>query len=54
MKTAIIIFISVSLSLDFISSLISTHEDGKNTSYINCLWSALMVFAWGYIGRFYL
>ena len=54
MKTIAMIFISVSLSLDFVASLISTRKDGKNTSYVNCIWTALMILAWGYVGRFYL
>ena len=53
MKIAIIIFISITLALNFVSSLNSIH-DKKNTSYANCLWDALMVFAWGCIVRFYL
>jgi hypothetical protein len=53
MKLIVIIFISVSLLIDFFASLISTREEESTVSAVNCIWSALIIFAWAYILRGY-
>ena len=54
MKNLAAIFLSVSLALDFVASFFSTKEDKRATTYINCIWSALVILAWGYVARGYL
>lgn len=54
MKIAIIIFISITLTLNFISSLatIGIERDTRVNRY-DCIWNALIVFAWGCLLRWW-
>ena len=55
MKIALILFISITLSLQFIASLttIGIERDTRSNRY-DCIWNALLILAWGMILRGYI
>ena len=55
MKIALILFISITLSLNFVSSLVTIgiERDSRANRY-DCIWNALLVLAWGMILRGYI
>ena len=54
MKIAIIIFISITLSLNFVSSLVTIGiEKDSHANRYDCIWNALIVFAWGCLLRWW-
>ena len=55
MKIALVLFISITLSLQFVASLVTigVEKDTRSNRY-DCIWNALLVLAWGMILRGYI
>lgn len=55
MKIAIIIFISITLSLNFVSSLVTVGiEKNSRANRYDCIWNALIILAWGCLLRWWI
>ena len=54
MKIALILFISITLSANFVSSLatIGVERDSRANRF-DCVWNALLILAWGMILRWW-
>ncbi len=54
MKIALILFISITLSLNLVSSLVTIgiERDTRANRY-DCVWNALLVLAWGCVLRWW-
>ena len=54
MKIVLILFISITLSLNFVSSLVTIgiERDTRANRY-DCVWNALLVLAWGCVLRWW-